>query len=107
MKGLAIRDLVIVEKLNLEFKEGLTVLTGETGAGKSLIIKSIQLLMGKRFSDEQLRTGAETLIVEGVFTRNSSETVIRRIYRKNGKSKSFVNDEPVKQKKLLKIISLK
>ena len=102
LKSLYINNLAIIIELKVEFDDGLNIITGETGAGKSLIIKAIQFLLGKRFSPEVLRTGSDTLIIEGVFEKDSSQTVIRRLYRKNGQSKSFINDEPVKQIDLIK-----
>jgi len=100
LDSLYIKNLAIIDELKVTFDNGLNIITGETGAGKSLIIKAIQLLMGKRFSAEMLRTGANTLVVEGVFMQQESQIVIRRIYRENGQSKSFINDEPVKQNDL-------
>ncbi|MBC8312290.1 MAG: DNA repair protein RecN [Candidatus Marinimicrobia bacterium] len=104
--SLYIKNLAIIDELNISFNDGLNIITGETGAGKSLIIKAIQLLMGKKFSAEILRTGSDTLIVEGNFNTNNKNTVIRRIYRENKQSKSFIDDEPVTQKELLKTTRL-
>ena len=94
--------MAIITELKVEFDDGLNIITGETGAGKSLIIKAIQFLLGKRLSPEILRTGSDTLIIEGEFEKDQSQTVIRRLYRQNGQSKSFINDEPVKQIDLIK-----
>ena len=94
--------MAIINELKVEFEDGLNIITGKTGAGKSLIIKAIQLLLGKRFSPEVLRTGSDTLIIEGEFEKDNSQTVIRRLYRKNGQSKSYINDEPIKQLDLIK-----
>ena len=102
LKSLYIKNLAIITELKVEFDDGLNIITGETGAGKSLIIKAIQFLLGKRFSPEVLRTGSNTLIIEGEFEKDNSQIVIRRLYRKNGQSKSFINDEPVKQIDLIK-----
>ena len=103
---LYIKNLAIIDELNISFNEGLNIITGETGAGKSLIIKAIQLLMGRKFSPEILRTGSDTLVVEGNFNEHNNNTIIRRIYRENRQSKSFINDEPVTQKELLKTTRL-
>ena len=102
LTSLYIKNLAIIDELTISFSSGLNIITGETGAGKTLIIKAIQLLMGKKFSPEILRTGCNTLIVEGNFITGTNSTIIRRIYRDNKQSKSFVNDEPVTKKKLLK-----
>jgi len=106
LNSLYIKNLAIIDELKVTFENGLNIITGETGAGKSLIIKAIQLLMGKRFSAEMLRTGANILLVEGVFIQQKSQIVIRRIYRENGQSKSFINDEPVRQNDLRKTTRL-
>ena len=106
LSSLYIKNLAIIDELNISFNEGLNIITGETGAGKSLIIKAIQLLMGRKFSPEILRTGSDTLVVEGNFNEHNNNTIIRRIYRQNRQSKSFINDEPVTQKELLKTTRL-
>jgi len=106
LSSLYIKNLAIIDELNVSFNKGLNIITGETGAGKSLIIKAIQLLMGKKFSPEILRTGSNTLVIEGVFKTENDKTVIRRLYRENKESKSFINDKPVTQKKLLKTTCL-
>ena len=106
LTSLYIKNLAIIDELSVSFNTGLNIITGETGAGKSLLIKAIQLLMGNKFSPELLRTGSDTLVVEGKFKSNNKITVIRRIYRDNRQSKTFINDEPVTQKKLLKTTRL-
>ena len=62
--------MAIISELKVEFEDGLNIITGETGAGKSLIIKAVQYLLGKKFSPEVLRTGSETLIIEGEFIKD-------------------------------------
>ena len=64
---LSIRDLAVVERLSLEIDNGLTVLTGETGAGKSIVVDSLALLSGVRASSDLIRTGADSLSIAGVF----------------------------------------
>ena len=103
LKSLYIKNFAIIDELNISFENGLNIITGETGSGKTLIIMAIQLLLGKRFTPEVLRTGKDTLIIEGIFERKNSQIIIRRIYRKNGLAKSYINDEPVKQKDLISI----
>ncbi len=94
--------MAIINELKVEFEDGLNIITGKTGTGKSLIVQAIQLLLGKKFSPEILRTGSDTLIIDGEFKKGNSQTVIRRLYKNNGQSKSFINDEPVKQIDLIK-----
>ena len=67
LASLYIKNLAIIDELSVSFNTGLNIITGETGAGKSLLIKAIQLLMGNKFSPELLRTGSDTLVVEGKF----------------------------------------
>ena len=68
---LSIKNFAIIEDIDITFKEGLTVLTGETGAGKSLIIDSISLLLGERANLEMIRNGEEKAIITGVFSFNN------------------------------------
>ncbi len=68
LKELQIRDFALIEHLQLTFQNGFSVLTGETGAGKSIIIDALGLLLGARASTEMIRTGCETAIVEGSFS---------------------------------------
>ena len=69
LRELEVRDLGIIDALQLELPPGFTVLTGETGAGKSLLVQSLQLLAGERADAEQVRGGCERLVVEGRFAR--------------------------------------
>ena len=68
LASLTVQNFAIIDNINIDFHNGLTVLTGETGAGKSLIIDAIGLLFGNRASSNMIRTGAAKAIVEGVFT---------------------------------------
>ncbi len=68
LTNLKVQDFAIIEDVDISFKNGLTVLTGETGAGKSLIIDSIDLLLGERASSEKIRNGKDKAIVTGTFT---------------------------------------
>ena len=72
---LIIKNWAIIEDADISFKDGLTVLTGETGAGKSLIIDSISLLSGVRASLEMIRQGSEKAIVTGYFNKLSPKTI--------------------------------
>ena len=68
---LSVKNFAIIEDVNISFKDGLTVLTGETGAGKSLIIDSISLLLGDRANSEMIRNGEEKAFISGVFSFNN------------------------------------
>ena len=65
--SLSIKNYALIENLNMDFKNGLTVITGETGAGKSIIIDSIDLLLGQRASTGIIRTGANSCILIATF----------------------------------------
>ena len=71
--ALNVKNFAIIDNINVEFKDGMTVLTGETGAGKSLIIDAIGLLFGKRASSEMIRSGEDKATIEGSFSDYDSE----------------------------------
>ena len=108
---LSLRDFVIVENLNLDFQSGFTVLTGETGAGKSITLDAIGLLLGDKADYSQVRHGAkeaqlsalfdishlpvlkEELHDQGLLNDGEEELSIRRIIDAKGKSRSFINNQ--------------
>jgi DNA repair protein RecN (Recombination protein N) len=112
LTGLVIRDVVLIEALDLEFGPGLGVLTGETGAGKSILLDALGLALGVRADTGLVRQGAAqasvaatfelppdhpalTLLAEGDLAHESGEPlVIRRSVRADGGSRAFVNDQP-------------
>src|SRR3990170_5953055 len=69
LRALRIKDLAIIDELNLEFIEGFAVFTGETGAGKSIIVDALDLITGGRGSSDIVRDGCEETVVEGIFDR--------------------------------------
>ena len=103
LHSLYIKNFAIIDEIRVNFEDGLNIITGETGTGNSLIIKAIKFLLGDRFTGEVLRTGTDQMVIEGVFSKNDAETTIRRLYQSRGQSKSFINEEPVRQKDLLKV----
>src|SRR6267142_3161690 len=76
---LRIENLAIIESLSVEFGPGLNVLTGETGAGKSIIVDAVGLLLGERGSVDQIRTGALKLGVEAVFETDGRKRLLDRL----------------------------
>ena len=111
LRSLYIRDYALIEELEVEFDSGLNIITGETGAGKSILLGAMKLLLGDRASTEALRTGAKKAVVEGVFD-NADEgrvpallaehdiepseagmLVVRREISARG-SRAFINDSP-------------
>ena len=109
--ALSLQNFVIVEKLNLNFQNGFTVLTGETGAGKSITLDAIALLLGDKADYSQIRTGANEaqlsalfdisehpalqveLREQGLLDDDSSELAIRRTIDIKGKSRSYINNQ--------------
>ena len=92
LHSLYIKNFAIIDEIRVNFEDGLNIITGETGTGKSLIIKAIKFLLGERFTGEVLRTGTDQLVIEGVFIKNDAKTTIRRLYRSGGQSKTFINE---------------
>ena len=109
--ALSLRDFVIVENLNLDFQNGFTVLTGETGAGKSITLDAIGLLLGDKADYSQVRSGAKEaqlsalfdisglpelkaqLQEQGLLEEDAEELSIRRIIDAKGKSRSYINNQ--------------
>ncbi|MEO1368944.1 MAG: AAA family ATPase, partial [Acidobacteriota bacterium] len=107
---LHIRNLAVVEEATIELGAGFNVLSGETGAGKSIVVDSLALLSGVRASTDQIRTGAETMSVTGVFEPagdghralleaaglepESDQVVIRREVTRSGRNRAYIDDRP-------------
>ena len=93
LRFLSIRNLAVIDRLELEFEPGLSVLTGETGAGKSILVGAVGLLAGGRASGDLVRTGEETATVEAIFdTPEGAERIVRREISANaGRSRAFVD----------------
>ena len=111
LASLAIRDVVLIEKLDLSFDAGLAVLTGETGAGKSILLDSLGLALGQRAEAGLVRAGQAQASVAAAFLPSpdhpcfdilrdqgisaEDELVLRRVLQADGKSRAFINDQPV------------
>ncbi len=111
LTALSIRDVVLIERLDLRFGPGLTVLTGETGAGKSILLDSLGLALGARAEQGLVRQGAEQASVAASFFPDvghpaldmlaehglvvEDEIVLRRVVTKDGRSRATINDQPV------------
>ena len=91
LKKLTVSNLAVVEKAEAEFAPGLNVLTGETGAGKSVLMGALDLVLGGRADSSVVRDGAKEAEVEADF----GETVVRRTVTREGRSRAWVNDESV------------
>jgi DNA repair protein RecN (Recombination protein N) len=111
LKTLLVKDYALIESINIEFGKGLNIITGETGAGKSILIDAMGLLLGERASTEVIRKGASKSYVEGIFdiTNNKKidgllkeneieplpELILRREISTKGSNRCFINDTPV------------
>ncbi len=110
LRGLSIKNFALIEQLQVSFGPGLTTITGETGAGKSLLLGALGLLLGKRADLSSVKDSTAKCFVEGVFDVSKydlkslfeeegldyeDETIIRREILPSGKSRAFINDTPV------------
>jgi DNA repair protein RecN (Recombination protein N) len=96
IRYLSVSNLAVIDRLELEFAPGLNVLTGETGAGKSILVGAVGLLVGGRSSADLVRTGEETATVQAVFEKpDGSELIVRREVSAQGRSRAFVDDAVV------------
>ena len=111
LTALSIRDIVLIEKLDISLEKGLTVLTGETGAGKSILLDALGLALGGRGDSGLVRHGASKGVVTAGFVlpkahavlrmleeqgiETEGELVIRRIQNADGPSRATINDQPV------------
>ena len=88
---LAVRDLGIIDELRLVLSPGMTVLTGETGAGKTMLVEALELLVGGRADPLLVRPGAEAAEVEGRFEMDGEEVVLARVVPADGRSRAYVD----------------
>lgn len=113
LKSLQIRNYILIDSLDVVFPEGLVIITGQTGAGKSILLGALSLVLGSKADASVIGSRGDNCVVEAVFevpptdsfTRNileenelddeSGELVIRRVVSSSGRSRSFVNDSPV------------
>ena len=95
LRFLKVRHLAVIEHVEVEFGPGFNVLTGETGAGKSILVEGIGLLVGGRASSDLVRTGEDAASVQAVFETPDGELIIRREITAAGRSRAFVNDDVV------------
>jgi len=111
LKEVHIRNYVLIDRLDIDFSDGFSVMTGETGAGKSIILGAMNLLLGGRADSKTLSQGADKCTIEGRFSINGygleqffldndldfdpDDTIMRRELSAQGKSRAFINDTPV------------
>jgi DNA repair protein RecN (Recombination protein N) len=90
LRFLRIRNLAVIEVVEVEFEPGFNVLTGETGAGKSIVVEAVGLLLGARSSADLVRTGESHAVIEAIFEHDGKETIVRRELTNQGRSRSFI-----------------
>ncbi len=111
LKQLYVKDFTLIDEVHIDFRPGFSVITGETGAGKSIILGALHLLLGQRADSKQIKSGAKKCVVEAhfdlsryhmedFFDRNSidydpDDCILRREVSAAGKSRAFINDTPV------------
>ena len=118
LKSISIKNYVLIDELNISFSSGFSVITGETGAGKTILVDGISLLLGKRADLSVNRDKTKKCVIEGIFDIGAynlktifdvneldydSETILRREISPSGKSRAFINDSPVNLHQLSKI----
>jgi DNA repair protein RecN (Recombination protein N) len=122
LAALSIRNYAIIEELDIDFSNRMNVITGETGAGKSIIVGALGLILGERADSSVLVHKERKLVVEGMFKdayspavkelfatmdwEEEADLVIRREISSQGKSRAFVNDSPVTLAQLQQLSSL-
>lgn len=120
LKSLEIQNYALIEHLSIDFDSGLSILTGETGAGKSIIMGALSLILGQRADTKAIQEGKAKCVVEAVFDVKDygleelfqlndvdydSELIVRREVLDSGKSRAFLNDTPVSLQFLKEVIS--
>src|SRR5262245_65454753 len=91
LRFLLIRQLAVIDTVEVEFGPGFNVLTGETGAGKSMLVGAVGLLLGGRASADLVRTGEETATVEAIFETGGEDVLVRREITAQGGRRALVN----------------
>ena len=120
LKTLSIKNYALIDDLSVSFNNGLSIITGETGAGKSILVGGLSLILGKRADISVVKDVSKKCIIEGVFDVGNynlksifkenqidyeTETIIRREILTSGKSRAFINDSPVNLNQLSTISS--
>ena len=111
LRQLYIKNFTLIDELDIELHPGFSVITGETGAGKSIILGAIGLLLGQRADSKSIKTGADKCVIEAHFylsrypmqdffdeneiEQDAADTIVRRELTSAGKSRAFINDTPV------------
>src|SRR4026209_2320482 len=91
LRFLRIANLAVIDSVEVEFGPGLNVLTGETGAGKSILVGAVGLLLGDRASSDLVRTGEEVATIEAIFDCGGDEIIVGREITSQGRSRATIN----------------
>ena len=91
LRYLKVKHLAVLDTVEVEFEPGLNVLTGETGAGKSMVVEAVGLLLGGRAAGDLVRTGEEVASVEAIFETHGEELLVRREVTSQGRSRAYIN----------------
>ena len=117
---MSIRNFALIEQMNISFNDGITIFTGETGAGKSILMDAFSILLGERASSEFIRHGKDSFVIDGIFdianhqsiqalleSKNimveEGQLILSRSFNRNGKSSILANDQPILLKALKEI----
>ena len=117
---MGIRNFALIEQMNLQFSDGITIFTGETGAGKSILMDAFSILLGERASSDFIRHGKDAFVIEGVFdvtddtelldlltAKNilveENQLILSRSFNRQGKSTILANDQAIPLKALREI----
>ena len=117
---MSIRNFALIEQMNISFNDGITIFTGETGAGKSILMDAFSILLGERASSEFIRHGKDSFVIDGIFdianhqsiqelleSKNimieEDQLILSRSFNRNGKSSILANDQPIPLKALKEI----
>ena len=117
---MSIRNFALIEQMNISFNDGITIFTGETGAGKSILMDAFSILLGERASSEFIRHGKDSFVIDGIFdianhqsiqklleSKNimveDGQLILSRSFNRNGKSSILANDQPIPLKALKEI----
>ena len=113
LNRLQVRNYVLIDSLEIDFPEGLIIITGQTGAGKSILLGALSLVMGAKADAGMISDGADNCVVEAEFEMDPSDVqlraeleendvewdnghlIVRRVINQSGRSRAFVNDSPV------------
>ncbi|MCB0348816.1 MAG: AAA family ATPase, partial [Bdellovibrionales bacterium] len=122
LQHLQVKNFAIIDSVQISFKDGLNIISGEAGAGKSILLRSLSLLMGGKSTQDMIRSGAEQATIEGLFDiskrsdiqeklsslgidSDEKTLIVKRIFQSSGKGKVFINSSLSTLNDLVEIIS--